>query len=118
MRRRTEERATAVVVILAIIGCALIATSIATAVRTFEHGQYGCGSVIFPKDPRNLVSKRAAVPPALIGAHDQCESLRATQSTRASGLLIGGGALLVFALAAPSLARRARRMRRRLRSRR
>ena len=118
MRRHNEERATAVVVLLSVVGVLLVAAASYTALKSFNHAQYDCGSVILPEDPRDLVSKRATVPPALADAHDKCEARRAPESAQARTLLICGAAALAGALAAPTLARRVRRFRRHLRSRR
>lgn len=118
MRRHTEGRATAIVLLLTLAGLAMIAVASYGAFETFDHAQYECGSVMNPKDPRDLGSTHAAVPPALVGAHDKCEARRENESEQARMFLVGGAILLVGALAAPTLARRIRRFRRHLRSRR
>lgn len=115
--RRREEGASVIVVLLALVGCGLIAAAGVIALRDFDYAQYHCGSVISPKDPRDLVSRRANVPLRFIAAHNECESLRSDKSTLAEVLLFAGAVLLVGALAAPAIARRGHRMRRRHRAR-
>ena len=117
MTRRGDRGASVIVVVLAIVGLGLIAAASVIALRSFESRPYDCGSVISPKDPRDLVSKQAAVPPALVTAHDECESLRSDKSTQSAVLLGAGAVLLVGALAAPAITRRAQRVHRRSRAR-
>jgi hypothetical protein len=86
-------------------------TAAATALSHFSFNSYDCGTVVNAKDPRNLVSRRAAVPLRLVNANKQCEKLRTTRSDRATKYLIAGGSLLLVALIVPSVIRVSRRAR-------
>jgi hypothetical protein len=97
--------------IFGLVGIALLLTAASTALRHFDFKSFDCGSVVSAKDPRDLVPRRAAVPLRFVNANRQCEKLRTTRSDKATKLLIAGGILLLVALAAPSVARVARRSR-------
>jgi hypothetical protein len=121
MLRRSERGAGAVVLLLAVIGLGLVATASVTAFTGIHYAQYGvkydCGSVASPRDPRNLAPKRALVPPRLNTAHDQCVDLRSDRSSRAIVLLVAGSVVLLAALSAPAVTRRAQRIDKRRRAR-
>jgi hypothetical protein len=97
--------------ILGLIGVALLLIAATTGLRHFDFNGYDCGSVVSAKDPRNLVSRRAAVPPRLVNANLQCEKLRTTRSHKATNYLIAGGIVLLVALIVPSVTRMSRRSR-------
>ena len=101
----------AVASICGLVGIVLLLSAAATALSHFDFNSYDCGSVISAKDPRDLVSRRAAVPPRLVNANLQCEKLRTTRSHKATKYLIAGGSLLLVALLVPSVVRMSRRSR-------
>ena len=102
-------------VVLAIAGIALVAAAGVVSVHSFKYAQWDCGSVLFPKDPRNLASKHASVPLRLTIANNQCEKTRTSRTHTATTFLVAGAAPLLLVLALPALSRQSRRRRRRAR---
>jgi hypothetical protein len=111
--RESERGASAVVWLLAAIGCVLIVSAGVIAFRGFHYRQFDCGSVMSTRDPRAFVAKRLVVPTSYETAHEQCEAERSTKSTQARAALIAGTVLLLGALAAPAMSRRSVRLHRR-----
>ena len=111
-------------VILLLAGIAALLAAGLVAVRSFDARanvgprRYDCGSVLFPKDPRNLVPRQANQPPPnLIQAQANCEELRDSRTRKAITFMLAGVAPVLLVLALPAISRRSRRakIRRRLR---
>ena len=111
-------------IILAIVGLALIFAAFVTATRQFTvtvrtrpqaTATFKCGSVLFPKDPRNRVGNRANVPIGLRRAYTRCQKKSNEQSHKAITFLVIGVIPLLIVLTLPALSRRSRRARSRRR---
>jgi len=101
-------RAASVLVGLVGLGVLIFAGTIAFG--SFKYQTFDCGSVISPKDPMNrVVTRRAAIPPRLITAHNKCNDMRSSRAAR-SVVTMGIGVGIIFvSLATPTLIRLARR---------
>lgn len=122
MKQSQLARFAAVVLLLA--GVAALLASGVVAVRSFEARanvgprRYDCGSVLFAKDPRNLVPRQANQPPPnLLQAYANCEKLHDSRTRKALTFMLAGVAPVLLVLALPAISRRSRRakIRRRLR---
>jgi len=106
-------------IILAIAGLASMAAAGIVATHQFrvtvKGGQVRCGSVLFPKDPRNKVSNRATVPPRLQRAYKLCQTTNSNRTHTATTFLLVGVVPLLIVLTLPALSRRSRRSRSRRR---
>ena len=105
-------------VILVLFGVAALLAAAVVSLRSVEtrvppFGKFDCGSVLFPKDPRNLAPPRGEVPPRLKRANNRCEDLRSDQTRNAIVLMVAGALPLLLVLALPFLSRRSRRRGRR-----
>ena len=115
---RTNQAAKFAAVILAIAGLAsmfaagLVATKSSPSPRVFK-----CGSVLFPKDPRNKVSARVKLPPAYQRAYNRCQHTSSNRIHTATTFLLVGVVPLLIVLTLPALSRRSRRSRARRRTR-
>jgi hypothetical protein len=104
-------------VILALAGLASMAAAGIVATRDFtvvagpKHQHFKCGSVLFPKDPRNRVSKRATVPLKLRQAESRCQATSSDRTHTATTFLVIGVIPLLIVLMLPALTRRSRRAR-------
>ena len=107
--------------ILAIAGLASMAAAGVIATHQFRvtvvGGQFKCGSVLFPKDPRNRVGNRAQIPPKLRRAYAACQDTSNTRTHTAITFLLVGVVPLLVVLTLPALSRRSRRSRSRRRTR-
>ena len=108
-------------VVLALAGVAALLASALVSLHSFDAQgglkRYDCGSVLFAKDPRSLVSKQAPVPRPLSRAEANCEKTRTNRTHKALMFMLAGAAPLLLVLALPALSRRSRRSRSRRRSR-
>ena len=110
-------------VVLALAGLASMAAAGIFATRNFtvvagpKHQHFRCGSVLFPQDPRNRVSKRATVPLKLRQAETRCQSTSSDRTHTATTFLVIGVFPLLIVLMLPALTRRSRRSRGRRRVR-
>ena len=84
---------------------------------TVVGGQFKCGSVLFPKDPRNRVGNRAQIPPKLRRAYSACQNTSNDRTHTAITFLLVGVIPLLIVLTLPALSRRSRRSRSRRRTR-
>jgi hypothetical protein len=99
------------------LGAGIVATRDFTVRVTGSPRIFKCGSVLFPKDPRNTVSARASVPPAFQRAYNKCQKLSTKKVHTATEFLIVGVIPLLIVLTLPALSRRSRRSRARRRTR-
>jgi multisubunit Na+/H+ antiporter MnhB subunit len=110
-----------VAIILVIVGVAFLVAALLVATRPFEvhvRGQkFKCGSVLAPKDPRDIVSKRAQVRPIYKQANNRCQKRSSEYTNKAIKYLVAGVALLLIMLMIPALGRGSRRARNRRRTR-
>ena len=106
-------------VILAIAGLSCMAAAGIVATHQFRvtvrGGQVKCGSVLFPKDPRNKVSNRVTVPPRLQRAYKLCQNTSSNRTHTAITFMLVGVVPLLIVLMLPALSRRSRRARSRRR---
>ena len=111
-------------VILLLAGVAALLAAGLVAERSFDARanvgprRYDCGSVLFAKDPINLVPRQANQPPLNFRqASANCEKLRSSRTRKALAFMLAGVAPVLFVLALPAMSRRSRRakIRRRLR---
>jgi hypothetical protein len=101
-------------IILALAGLASLVAGGLVATREFQvniRGQIKCGSVLFPKDPRNKVGKRAQVPARLRNAYTRCQKVASNRTHTATTFLLVGLVPLLIVLMLPALTRRSRRSR-------
>jgi hypothetical protein len=102
-------------VILALAGLASLVAGGLVATHEFRvtvpGGQVKCGSVLFPKDPRNRVSTRATVPQRLQRAYKLCQKTSSDRTHTATTFLLVGVVPLLIVLMLPALSRRSRRSR-------
>jgi hypothetical protein len=107
--------------ILALAGLASMLAAGIVATRTFtvtvRPRHYQCGSILFPKDPRNKVSTRKAVPLAVRQAENRCSRISSNRTHTATTFLLVGVVPLLIVLTLPALTRRSRRSRARRRIR-
>jgi hypothetical protein len=109
--------------ILALAGLAFMVGAGIVATRDFtvrvppSPRIFRCGSVLFPKDPRNLVSTRVAVPPTFSRAYTRCQHTSSSRVHTATTFLVVGVVPLLIVLTLPALSRRSRRSRARRRTR-
>ena len=110
-------------VILALAGVAALLAAAVVSLRSVEtrvppFGKFDCGSVLFPKDPRDLSPPGLnSVPARFNRANNRCVNLRSDQTTKAITFMVAGAIPLLLVLALPFLSRRARRSSRRRRAR-
>ena len=109
------------VIVLTVLGVVLLALAADTAYGTFRvrapnfrqprtvARRYECGSVLSPKDVRNLVPKTAALPGPLAVGYRRCESKRTQKSDRAMRYLVAGAVILIIAFSVPAIVRGRRR---------
>lgn len=118
MRARTQAGLIGVAAVIAILGLAVLAMAGYLSLDPISVGKqsYNCGSVIFPKDPRDTVPRFRPMPPAVAGASRVCVDRRDERGRNASILLAAGAGLLVLALAAPAIQDELRALHRRRRS--
>ena len=118
---RPNRAARLAALILALAGLASMLAAGLVATRSFtvtvKPRQYQCGSVLFPKDPRNKVSTRKAVPVAVRQAANRCSKVSSSRTHTATTFLIVGVFPLLIVLTLPALSRRSRRSRSRRRIR-
>ena len=120
---RTNQAAKFAAVILAIAGLAsmfaagLVATKSFTVKAPPSPRVFKCGSVLFPKDPRNKVSARVKLPPAYQRAYNRCQHTSSNRIHTATTFLLVGVVPLLIVLTLPALSRRSRRSRARRRTR-
>ena len=108
-------------VVLALAGVAALIAAALVTLRSFETRwppgspkPFDCGSVLFPKDPRDLAPPRAnRVPFRLTKANNQCEKTRDDRTHKAIVYMVAGVVPLLLVLALPFLSRRSRRRGRR-----
>ena len=106
---------------LALAGVAALIAAALVSLRSFETRfppgsppPFDCGSVLFPKDPRNLAPPRAnRVPLRLARANARCDKIRSDRTHRAIVYMVAGVVPLLLVLALPFLSRRSRRRGRR-----
>jgi hypothetical protein len=102
----------AVVILLAIVGAVFLVASLLAAVRPFDvhwkGHRFKCGSVLAPKDPRDLVSSRAQVPQLYKQANNRCQKRRKEHTHTAIKDLVAGVVPLLVVLMIPALGRRSR----------
>jgi hypothetical protein len=102
-------------VVLAIAGLSALLAAGLVATRDFtvtvRPRHYKCGSVLFPKDPRNAVSSRAAVPAANVRAAKLCSNTSSSRTHTATEFMVVGAIPLLIVLMLPALTRRSRRSR-------
>ena len=96
----------------ALLAAGLVATKQFTVTARGRH--FKCGSVLFPKDPRNRVSSRVKLPQAFQTAYRLCLNTSSSRIHTATQFLIIGVIPLLIVLMLPSLTRRSRRSRRRM----
>ena len=101
--------------VAALIAAALVSLrSVETRVPPGAPPPFDCGSVLFPKDPRNLAPPRAnRVPFRLTKANNQCDKIRSDRTHKAIVYMVAGVVPLLLVLALPFLSRRSRRRGRR-----
>jgi len=110
-------------VILALAGLAAMAAGALAATRSFVVRVPGsprifhCGSVLFPNDPRNKVSSRAAIPVTFQRAYNRCQKGSSSRVHTATTFLVAGIVPLLIVLTLPALVRRSRLSRSRRRTR-
>jgi heme A synthase len=120
---RPNQAARIAAVILAVAGLSamlaggLVATHAFTVRVPSSPRIFKCGSVLFPKDPRNKVSSRASVPPAFQRAYNRCQNTSSNRVHTATTFLLVGVVPLLIVLTLPALSRRSRRSRARRRTR-
>ena len=120
---RPNQAARIAATILALAGLAFMVAAGFVATHDFTVRVPGsarifrCGSVLSPKDPRNLVSTRVAVPPTFIRAYSRCQHTSSTQVHTATTFLVVGVIPLLIVLTLPAMSRRSRRSRARRRTR-
>src|SRR4249919_1415223 len=106
-------------IILAIAGLTAMVAAGIVATRQFKaqapRGPYKCGSVLFPKDPRNQVGNRVQVPQRLRIAYQRCQKTASDRTKTATTFLLVGVVPLLIVLTLPALSRRSRRARSRRR---
>ena len=108
-------------VVLALAGVAALVAAALVSLRGVETRwppgrppPFDCGSVLFPKDPRDLAPPRAnRVPPRLAKANIRCEKIRNDRTHKAIVYMVAGVVPLLLVLALPFLSRRSRRRGRR-----
>jgi hypothetical protein len=120
---RPNQAARIAATILALAGLAFMVAAGIVATRDFTVRVPGsprifrCGSVLSPKDPRNLVPTRLAVPPTYSRAYSRCQHTSSTQVHTATTFLVVGVVPLLIVLTLPAVSRRSRRSRARRRTR-
>jgi hypothetical protein len=120
---RPNQAARIAAIILAIAGLSAMVAAGIVATRSFTVKAppspriFNCGSVLFPKDPRNKVSARASVPPAYQRAYKRCQVSSSNRVHTATTFLLVGVVPLLIVLTLPALSRRSRRSRSRRRTR-
>ena len=97
------------------LAAGLVATRSFTVTVAPRH--YKCGSVLFPKDPRNRVSNRKRSRPPLQRAYNRCQKTSSSRTHTATTFLLVGVVPLLIVLTLPALTRRSRRSRARRRIR-
>ena len=119
MRGNTLGRVVAI--ILVIVGVAVLVSALLVATRPFDvrvrGHKFKCGSVLAPKDPRNIVSRRATVPPLYRQANNRCQKRSSEYTNKAIKYLVVGVVPLLIVLMIPALGRGSRRARNRRRTR-
>ncbi len=103
-------------IILALAGLASMVAGGLVATHQFRvnvppKGPVKCGSVLFPKDPRNKVGNRASVPVRLQRAYKLCQKSSSDRTHTATTFLLVGLVPLLIVLMLPALSRRSRRSR-------
>ena len=119
MRPNRAARIAALILALAGLASMVAAGLVATRSFTVTVGprHYKCGSVLFPKDPRNRVSNRRSIPLALREAANRCGRTSSDRTKTATTFLLVGVIPLLIVLVLPAVSRRARRSRARRRIR-
>lgn len=111
----TNRAARIAAIILAIAGLTAMVAAGVVATRQFRAnapgGPYKCGSVLFAKDPQNLVGNRVQVPQRLKLAAQRCRNLSNDRTGTATRFLLVGVVPLLIVLTLPALSRRSRRAR-------
>jgi hypothetical protein len=109
---RTNTLARVAMIVFAVVGVAFLVASLLVAVRPFDvhvKGQrFKCGSVVAGKDPRDIVSSRATVPPLFKQANNRCQKKSSEYTHKAITYLVAGVVPLLIALMIPALGRRSR----------
>jgi hypothetical protein len=120
---RTNQAAKIAAIILAIAGLSSMVGAGLVATRSFSVKAppspriFKCGSVLFPKDPRNKVSTRVKLPVAYQRAYNRCHKASTDRIHTATTFLLVGVVPLLIVLTLPALSRRSRRSRARRRTR-
>ena len=120
---KTNQAAKFAAMILAIaglssmLGGALVATHSFTVRVSGSPRIFHCGSVLFPKDPRNKVSARVKLPLAFQKAYNRCQKTSSDRIHTATTFLLVGLVPLLIVLTLPAMSRRSRRSRARRRTR-
>ena len=120
---KTNQAAKFAAIVLAVaglasmVGGALVATHSFTVRVPGSPRIFHCGSVLFPKDPRNKVSARVKLPVAFQKAYNRCQKTSSDRIHTATTFLLVGVVPLLIVLTLPALSRRSRRSRARRRTR-
>ncbi len=102
-------------ILLGLLGIVLIVLSGVQATSSFSvrfnRHTYKCGTLVSPKDPRDLVGKHAQVPRRLQQAYTKCQNERSRRNHRAVAYLVAGAVPILLILTLPAFMRGTRRAR-------
>jgi hypothetical protein len=109
---RTNTLARVAMIVLAVVGVAFLVAALLVAVRPIEvhvrGHRFKCGSVLAPKDPRNIVSNAGHVPALFKQGNSRCQKKRSDYAHKAIKYLVAGVIPVLIALMIPALGRRSR----------